>query len=51
MSKLLRIAPDKQELIAVDSSPICAVNTLRIDFAAKKVTITNALKGETKAQP
>jgi hypothetical protein len=24
------------------------VNTLRIDFAAKKVTITVALKGETK---
>ena len=39
---------DKQELIAVDSSPICVVNTLRVDFAAKKVTITNALKGETK---
>lgn len=39
---------DKHELIAVDSSPICVVNTLRFDFAAKKVTITNALKGETK---
>jgi hypothetical protein len=39
---------DKQELIAVDSSPICVVNTLRFDFAAKKVTITMALKGETK---
>jgi hypothetical protein len=39
---------DKQELIAVDSSPICVVNTLRFDFAAKKVTITMSLKGETK---
>ena len=39
---------DKSELIAVDSSPICVVNTLRFDFAAKKVTITMSLKGETK---
>ena len=39
---------DKRELIAVDSSPICVVNTLRFDFIAKKVTITSASKGETK---
>lgn len=39
---------DKRELIAVDSSPICVVNTLRFDFVAKKVTITLSLKGETK---
>jgi|SRR5271165_218165 len=39
---------DKRELIAVDSSPICVVNALRFDFAAKKVTITMSLKGETK---
>jgi hypothetical protein len=39
---------DKRELIAVDSSPICVVNTLRFDFAAKKVTMTMSLKGETK---
>jgi hypothetical protein len=39
---------DKHELIAVDSSPICVVNTLRLDFAPKKVTITMSLKGETK---
>ncbi len=39
---------DKHELIAVDSSPICIVNTLRIDFSAKKATITTSLKGETK---
>ena len=30
---------DATEIIAVDSSPICVVNTLRFDFAAKKVTI------------
>jgi hypothetical protein len=39
---------DKRELIAVDSSPICVVNTLRFDFVAKKVSITMSLKGETK---
>jgi hypothetical protein len=39
---------DDRELIAVDSSPICVVNTLRFDFPAKKVTITSSLKGETK---
>jgi hypothetical protein len=39
---------DNRELIAVDSSPICVVNTLRFDFAAKKVTTTMSLKGETK---
>ena len=39
---------DKQELIAVDSSPVCVVNTLRFDFAAKKVSMTMALKGETR---
>jgi hypothetical protein len=39
---------DNQELIAVDSSPICVVNTLRVDFRANKVTITSSIKGETK---
>jgi hypothetical protein len=39
---------DKHELIAVDSSAKCVVNTLRIDFTMKKVTISTALKGETK---
>jgi hypothetical protein len=39
---------DNRELIGVDSSPICVVNTLRFDFAAKKVTTTMSLKGETK---
>jgi hypothetical protein len=39
---------DTREVIAVDSSPSCVVNTLRFDLLAKKVTITMALKGETK---
>jgi hypothetical protein len=39
---------DKSELIAVDSSPICMVNTLRFDFAAKKVSISSTSKGETQ---
>lgn len=34
---------DQRELIAVDSTPICAVDTLRFDFVAKKVAITMAL--------
>ena len=37
-----------EELIAVDSSPICVVNTLRFDFKAKKVGITMASKGDTR---
>jgi hypothetical protein len=39
---------DTNELIAVDSSPICLVNTLRFDFAAKKVSISSTSKGETR---
>ncbi len=39
---------DQRELISVDSSPICVVNTLRFDFGTKKVTITMSPKGETK---
>ncbi len=39
---------DNRELIAVDSSPICIVNTLRFDLAAKKVTHSATSKGETK---
>jgi len=41
---------DVSELIAVDSSPVCLVNTLRFDFAAKKVSISSASKGETRSQ-
>lgn len=39
---------DASEMIAVDSSPICQVNTLRFDFAAKKVSISSTSKGETR---
>jgi hypothetical protein len=39
---------DTSEMIAIDSSPICLVNTLRFDFAAKKVSISSASKGETR---
>lgn len=39
---------DTSEMIAVDSSPICLVNTLRFDFAAKKVSISSASKGEIR---
>ena len=39
---------DASEMIAVDSSPVCLVNTLRFDFAAKKVSISSASKGETR---
>jgi hypothetical protein len=39
---------DTSEMIAVDSSPICLVNTLRFDFAAKKVSISSTSKGETR---
>jgi hypothetical protein len=39
---------DTSEMIAVDSSPTCMVITLRFDFAAKKVSISRAPKGETR---
>jgi hypothetical protein len=39
---------DKNEIIAVDSSPVCLVNNLRFDFAAKKVSISSTSKGETR---
>jgi hypothetical protein len=35
-------------MIAVDSSPICLVNTLRADFVEHKVTLSSTSKGETK---
>jgi len=41
---------DASEMIAVDSSPICVVNTLRFDFAAKKVSLSSTSKGETRDQ-
>ena len=39
---------DAKEIIAVDSSPICIVNTLRFDLVTKKIAISSASKGETK---
>jgi hypothetical protein len=39
---------DTSEMIAVDSSPICLVNTLRFDFVVKKVSISSTSKGETR---
>jgi hypothetical protein len=39
---------DGREMISVDSSPACTVNTLRFDFVSKRVSISSASKGETK---
>jgi hypothetical protein len=36
---------DTGEIIAVDSSPICVVNSLRADLATKRVTLSSADKG------
>ncbi|MFZ0304898.1 MAG: hypothetical protein WAL75_19555 [Terracidiphilus sp.] len=39
---------DSQEMIAVDSSAICIVSTLRADFATKRITLSSSDKGVTK---
>ncbi len=39
---------DNKEIIAVDSSPICVVNTLRADLIAKRITLSSTGKGVTK---
>jgi len=39
---------DSKEIIAVDSSPICIVSTLRVDFVTKRVTLSSSDKGVTK---
>jgi hypothetical protein len=39
---------DTAEIIAVDSSPICVVNTMRVDLVAKKIAISSTAKGEPK---
>jgi hypothetical protein len=39
---------DDREMISVDSSPTCVVNTLRFDFVSKKVSLSSTSKGETK---
>jgi hypothetical protein len=36
---------DSKEIIAVDSSPICIVNTLRVDLVSKRVTLSSSDKG------
>jgi hypothetical protein len=40
---------DDKELIAVDSSPICVVNTIRADFVSKTVTISSSKKATEQA--
>jgi hypothetical protein len=39
---------DSKEIIAVDSSPICIVNTLRVDLVIKRITLSSSDKGATK---
>jgi len=39
---------DSREIIAVDSSPICMVNTLRVDFVSKIITLRSSDKGVTE---
>ena len=39
---------DSREIIAVDSSPICIVNTLRVDLVTKRITLSSSDKGVTK---
>jgi hypothetical protein len=39
---------DGKEIIAVDSSSICVVNTLRVDLVTKRITLSSSDKGETK---
>ena len=38
---------DSKEIIAVDSSPICIVNTLRADLNTKRITLSSSDKGVT----
>ena len=39
---------DSQEMIAVDSSAICIVSTIRADFVTKRITLSSSDKGVTK---
>ena len=39
---------DSQEMIAVDSSALCIVSTLRVDLVTKRVTLSSSDKGVTK---
>lgn len=39
---------DSKEIIAVDSSPICIVSTLRVDLVTKRITLSSSDKGLKK---
>jgi hypothetical protein len=39
---------DSKEIIAVDSTPICIANTLRVDLVTKRITLSSSDKGVTK---
>jgi hypothetical protein len=39
---------DGKEIIAVDSTPICIANTLRVDLVTKRITLSSSDKGVTK---
>lgn len=39
---------DANVIVAVDSSPICIVNTLRVDLVTKRITLSSSDKGVTK---
>lgn len=41
---------DEREMIAVDSSAICVVSTIRADFVAKTITISSTKKGTELAE-
>jgi hypothetical protein len=38
---------DEREMIAIESSPTCVVNTLRADLVKRTVTLSSISKGET----
>ncbi len=41
---------DERELIAVDTSAICIVNTIRADFVARTITLSSAKQGTEMAE-
>ncbi|HEY6489577.1 MAG: hypothetical protein WCC26_00310 [Terracidiphilus sp.] len=40
---------DSNEIIAVDSTPVCVVNTFRADLAQRRITLSSAVKGSDNA--
>lgn len=38
---------DRTEIIAVDSSAICIVSTIRVDLATKRITLSSSDKGQS----